>query len=174
MRYSDRYTNVEQSDDSQWSRAGASDLGSDASAGRFGQPSIECVALRGATLLRVHHRGVRLFTGHVGSRRDRGHAGQTYYVIVNVSPAAGAMLCAEHAYCGDLATFVHNTLPDAGKARPPSDHLLIIQQRCALGLRHRNHAELAIARATASVLRRARLGRAIQDRTASPNLLQVP
>lgn len=167
----DRYTDAEQSDDSQWSGAGASDLGSDASTGRPGQPPVERVALRGAALLRLHHRGVRLFTGHAGPQRDRGHAGQTHHAAINVDPAAGAVLRAEHADRGDLATLVHNALPNAGEARSPSDHLLAVQQRRALGLRHRDHAELAVAGATATIFRRARLGRAVQDRAASFNFL---
>lgn len=171
VRHTDRHTDAEQSDDSQWSRAGASDLGSDASTGRPGQSPVERVALWRATLLRLHHRGVRLFTGHVGSQRDRGNAGQTHHAAVNVDLAAGAVLRAEHADRRDLATFVHNALPNAGEARSPSDHLLAVQQRRALGLRHRDHAELAVAGATATILRRARLGRTVQDRAASSDLL---
>lgn len=174
VRHPDRHTDAEQPDDGQWPRAGTSDLGSIASAGRPGQPSVERLALRGATLFRLHHRGVRLFTGHVGPRRDRGHARPTHHAAVNVDPATGAVLRAKHAHRRDLATLVHNTLPNAGKARSPSDHVPTVQQRRALGLRHGDHAELAVAGAAAAILRRARLGRAVQDRAAPANFLQVP
>lgn len=173
MWHPDRHTDAEQLDDSQRSRAGATDFGSVACAGRPGQSPVERVALRGAALLRLHHRGVRLLAGHVGSRRDRGHASQTHYAAVNIHSAARAMLCTEHVDRRNVATFVHHALSDAGQARPPGDHLSALQQRRLVGLRHCHHAELAVAGVAAPVLRRARLGRIVKNRSASLDLLQI-
>lgn len=173
MRHPDRHTDSEQLDDSQRSRAGATDFGSVACAGRPGQSPIKRVTLRGAALLSLHHRSMRLLAGHVGSQRDRGHAGQAHYAAVNVDSAAGAVLRTEHVDRRDVATLVHNALPNAGQARPPGDHLPALQQRRPVGLRHRHHAELAVAGTAAPVLWRARLGRVVKNRSASPDLLQI-
>lgn len=173
VRYSDQYLDVEQSDDRQWTRSDPSDVRGDERTGHVGQFVVERGAIRGSTLLGVHDRGIRLFVGYTGGRTRRDPR-KTHHAADGIYIATDPVVRSEHSDRGGVETILHHSFPNNSETCPSGDHVPVVQQLGPVGIRHRDHAELDLAGAPTKILRCARLGRDIQDRSSVVDLLSVP
>ena len=173
LRHADQHSDTERLNDSQRARSSSSDVRRVTSTSHFGHSIVERGTFRCSTVLHLHDRGFRLFLGSSG-RRGRRDTRETHHATHGVDFTIDPMLRPEHADRRNVQEILHNTFPNNSQASQASDHLPAVQQFRPVGLRHRDHAKLDLARAPAEILRRPRLGHYIQDWAAPVDLLPIP